>query len=253
MTRWWNVRRFDLVEVTLLVAAVLAVSWLEVRQQVRAEHVFSPEALSLRSVYGPDRNSENEEEWIVRDFFRDKRNGFFVDVGANDYKRYSNTFYLETQLGWSGIAIEPQREFEVGYLEHRPRTRFRPFFVSDSSNETAKLYVGTNRLVTSSNKPFTERFGKDIAEVSAITITLDDLLEHEDVRSVDFISMDIELWEPKALAGFDIERFKPSLVCVEAHPEVRQQILNYFARHRYVAVGKYLRADTHNLYFTPLE
>ena len=64
--------------------------------------------------------------------------------------------------------------------------------------------------------------------------------------------MDIELSEPKALAGFTIERFKPELVCIEAHPEVRQQILDYFARHQYVVVAKYLRADDKNLYFTPL-
>jgi hypothetical protein len=64
--------------------------------------------------------------------------------------------------------------------------------------------------------------------------------------------MDIELAEPKALRGFDIDRFKPELVCIEAHEEVRQQILDYFARHGYVVVGRYLRADTQNLYFTPL-
>jgi hypothetical protein len=63
--------------------------------------------------------------------------------------------------------------------------------------------------------------------------------------------MDIELSEPKALAGFDIRRFKPQLVCIEAHPEVRQQILDYFAANRYVIIGKYLRADDKNLYFMP--
>jgi hypothetical protein len=65
--------------------------------------------------------------------------------------------------------------------------------------------------------------------------------------------MDIELSEPKALAGFDVDRFKPALVCIEAHPEVRQQILDYFTRHRYVLVGRYLRADSKNLYFQPLD
>ena len=63
--------------------------------------------------------------------------------------------------------------------------------------------------------------------------------------------MDIELWEPKALAGFSIQRFRPALACVEAHPEVRQQIIDYFVAHGYTLVGKYLRADTHNLYFMP--
>ena len=64
--------------------------------------------------------------------------------------------------------------------------------------------------------------------------------------------MDIELSEPKALAGFDIGRFRPGLVCIEAHDEVRQQILDYFARSGYVIVGKYLAADENNLYFMPL-
>ena len=65
------------------------------------------------------------------------------------------------------------------------------------------------------------------------------------------MSMDIELAEPKALAGFDIERFTPRLVVVEAHPEVRQQLLDYFAQHRYRVVGRYLRADPDNLWFAP--
>ena len=83
------------------------------------------------------------------------------------------------------------------------------------------------------------------------TITLNDLLDSEKVQHVDYMSIDIELWEPKALAGFDIERFQPKLVCIEAHQQVRQQILDYFRRHHYMIVGKYLRADVTNLYFAP--
>ena len=82
---------------------------------------------------------------------------------------------------------------------------------------------------------------------------LNKLLEAERISAIDFLSMDIELAEPKALAGFDIERFRPTFVCIEAHVEVRQQILDYFARHHYVLVGRYLRADDHNLFFTPLQ
>ena len=65
--------------------------------------------------------------------------------------------------------------------------------------------------------------------------------------------MDIELAEPKALAGFDVDRYRPALVCVEAHPDVRQEILDYFTRHGYTVVGKYLRMDPKNLYFSPLD
>lgn len=210
------------------------------------------ESQQLKLRYGPSTNSEHEEEWILRDFFGTTRNGVFVDIGASDYRKFSNTFYLETELGWSGLAVDALKEFEADYVKHRPKTRFRSFFVSDRSNEQATMYfLKNNTLVTSSDKGFTQRYGKEVAEITTPTITLNDLLDKEGISTFQFMSMDIELAEPKALAGFDIERFRPRLVCIEDHPEVRQQILDYFAEHGYAVMGKYLRADTHNLYFAP--
>jgi FkbM family methyltransferase len=243
--------RFDTVEVLLLLVLVAVVAW-----KVGVSRPEVPPGMweldQFAAKYGPARNSEHGEEWIVRDFFNDKRAGFFVDVGANDYKAESNTYYLETALGWSGIAIEPQRQFAAGYAAHRPQTKFRPFFVSDESNKEAKLYVlEKNTLVTSADKQFNAKYGEGAKELTAPTITLNDLLDSEKVTAIDFLTMDIELWEPKALAGFDVERFKPALVCIEAHPQVRQQILDYFALHSYTVVGRYLRADAQNLYFMP--
>jgi FkbM family methyltransferase len=50
------------------------------------------------------------------------------------------------------------------------------------------------------------------------TITLDRLLTAEKVERLDFLTMDIETYEPQALAGFDIERYRPSLVCPPISP-----------------------------------
>lgn len=252
-------RRLDLVEAGLLSVLMLCAgmvagySYATRAMNVRVLEALSAESRALARTYGPETNSQYEEEWITRDFFKDKRGGVFVDVGANHYRHFSNTFYLETKLGWSGVAVEPLREFEADYIAHRPRTRFRAFFVSDASNEVAKMYyLKNNPLVTSADKEFTARAGKDVEERTAPTITLDDLLTAEHIERFDFLSMDIELHEPQALAGFDVQRFRPALVCIEAHPEVRQQILDYFTQRGYVLVGKYLRADATNLYFTPL-
>jgi FkbM family methyltransferase len=242
--------RFSLFEVLLIAGFVGVVVWYFTDLSASSH----PEAQYLADTYGPDRNSEHNEEWILRDFFRDKRGGVFLDVGASHYRRFSNTYYLEQSLGWSGIAVEPLVEFEAEYRQQRPATRFRPFFVSDVSNAQAKLYVlASNPLVSSTDKSFTERYGRNSKELSVPTITLDDLLDSEGVERIDFMSMDIELHEPKALAGFDIARFAPALVCIEGHFEVRQQIIDYFTRHGYVLVGKYLRADRHNLYFAPFD
>jgi FkbM family methyltransferase len=250
-------RQFDLVELFFIALFVGLCVWhlgqrtpppLRYTEQRTLEEVGR-----LRAAYGPVHYSENEEEWIIRDFFKDRREGFFVDVGANHYRENSNTFYLEERLGWSGVAIDPQAAFEADYKKYRPRTRFFPLFVSDVSNETAKLYtVDRNSSVVSTNRDFTQAFGKNVKQIGAPTITLTDLLTHLQVAQIDLLSVDVELSEPKVLAGFDIDRFKPILVCIEAHPDVRQPILNYFAKHGYVAVGRYLRVDVQNLYFIPL-
>jgi FkbM family methyltransferase len=251
--------RVDLVELVLICGVLLGAI------VVMAVHYTTPlfDALPLAAdgvaefraferAYGPHRESEHAEEWIIRDFFHDRRNGTFLDVGANDYRKYNNTYYLEHALGWSGIAIDAQPEFATGYEQHRPRTKFFALFVADFTDASMQLYIPkANPLTASSNRAFAE--GKDGETVArkVRTITLDDLLTREHVDRVDFVSMDIELAEPKALAGFDIERFRPALVCVEAHEAARQAILDYFQQRRYVVVGKYLRADTANLYFMP--
>jgi len=71
------------------------------------------------------------------------------------------------------------------------------------------------------------------------------------VTRLDFVSIDVELHEPEVLRGFSIERWKPRLICIEAHGEVRQFEIDYFMQHGYVLLGKYLRGDPVNLWFAP--
>jgi hypothetical protein len=115
-----------------------------------------------------------------------------------------------------------------------------------------RLALGEDSYVASFQERWTRRFGPIVGSVDAPTTSLDDLLTRLGVAKIDFLSMDIELAEPAALAGFDVERFQPALVCIEAQAEVRQRILDYFAAHHYCVVGKYLRADVTNLWFMPL-
>jgi len=144
----------DIVAATIILSGTLVLVFGVARvAAVRQLQLYiSPDNGELRLFderYGPERNSEHAEEWILRDFFRDKRNGVFVDIGANDYKRFSNTYYLDVERGWSGLAIEPQTKFAADYAKHRPRTTFVPLFVSDASNREAVLYVGRADVLAS--------------------------------------------------------------------------------------------------------
>ena len=238
---------------SLILSAALL--WLCLRLGLRIALPPPPAAAEfewLARTYGPARQSEFAEEWIVRDVFHDRRGGVFLDVGAADFKEKNNTYFLETGLGWSGIAVDAL-DYAEGYRVGRPRTRFFRFFVSDRSDDVVEFYeLKRNNGASTGDKAFADRFGETPTVRRIETITLDRLLDTAGVPHVDFVSLDIELAEPKALAGFDIRRFQPALLCVEAHPEVRQALLDYFAEHGYVVLGKYLRVDPRNLYFAPL-
>ena len=196
--------------------------------------------------------SQYNEELIVRHFFDDRRGGTFVDVGCWDWKEGSTTLYLEDHLGWSGIAIDAQDTVRPGYLEHRPHTKFFNYAVADKSGEKVKFYLAGQ--LSSMNEDHIKLFGKDLdykKEVEVETITLNDLLEREHVGHFDFLSMDIEEGEPAALAGFDIDKYKPELVCIEAGKPMQAPITKYFTDHNYERIDDYLKYDTVNWWYRP--
>src|SRR5581483_7781279 len=59
------------------------------------------------------------ENLQVLEYFKKKRGGFFVEVGANEPRKLSQTWLLE-QNGWSGVLIEPQSACCRKLREERP-------------------------------------------------------------------------------------------------------------------------------------
>ena len=186
--------------------------------------------------------SQVNEEFIIRDFFRDRRDGVFLDVGCADALHFSTTAYLEKHLGWSGIGVDALSEWAPGYAQHRPRTKFHNYLVTNASGAKTTFYRSREPTLSSIKEYRVKKFGK-FTEMVVESITLDDLLAKEGVAKLDFVSIDIEDAEPEALEGFDIQRFQPELVCIEAHKPVRQAILAYFRKHGYERIEVYRKYD----------
>ena len=240
-------RRLDWVEVCLLVLFIAAFGrymWLRPEPDPEWFAAFEQR-------YGP-RESQFGEEWLIRDFFQDRRGGVFVDVGAADARKWSTTYRLETLLGWSGVAIEPQPQYAEGFARLRPRTRLIQAFVSDKAGSSQTLWIPEKYPgLATFDRRYLDSLGLSSTPMQVPTVTLTKVLEEQGVTALDFLSMDIEQAEPQALQGFDINRYKPKLVCVEAHEATRQWLLNYFHDHGYVVVGRYLALDDLNFYFAP--
>jgi FkbM family methyltransferase len=195
------------------------------------------------------------EELCVRDFFHDRKNGFFLDAGCYLPRRDSVTYYLEANLGWKGIGVDVVEAYGPAWAEYRPNSTFISRAVSDTDDEQVTLFIqGT---VASLEKELAEQFLEgahletDMKEVQVTTITLNKILEQENVQKLDFVNIDIEGVELAALRGFDIQHWKPELCCIAT--QTPEPIIEYFVLNGYELIEKYRNVDTVNFYFTPAE
>jgi FkbM family methyltransferase len=235
-----------------LVGALLA-TWLALCVSACSE----PEAVPIAQFIAQEKAlyARDNEELLIRHFFKDRREGIYIDVGCFDYKDYSTTYYLEEHLGWRGIGIDAEEMHRDGWEKHRTESKFFAYAVSDKSGETITFHRAGALSATDDDyenlKFWKERRKFETRSVDVETITLDDLLKREGLSKVDFLSLDINGAEPIALAGFDIKRFKPDLVHVEASPHRQEELRKYFDENGYRLIEEYAAYDATNWYLTP--
>jgi hypothetical protein len=61
--------------------------------------------------------SQFRQDEVVVSLLRGKRNGYFIDLAANNAYRLSNSYSLEQSYGWNGLCIEPNPKYwqELAY------------------------------------------------------------------------------------------------------------------------------------------
>jgi FkbM family methyltransferase len=200
--------------------------------------------------------SQLKEEVLIHHFFNDAQGKFFLDVGCSDYKKLSTTYYLEKHLHWKGIGVDALKQYAEDYAKYRPGTRFRNFAASNRSGGTIDVYTKPGFEVYSSTiKEAVDRIPGPVV-VKVPVITLNDLLRKEKVNHIDFLSMDIEAGEVRALEGFDIKKYRPSLVCIEVQAEMGRyfanEITDYFQKNGYEKIEAYTQFEGGgNWYYKP--
>src|SRR6185436_11286377 len=79
---------------------------------------------------GPTYYSQFYEDYILGYVFKDRKAGFYVDVGANDPDKSSVTKYFY-RAGWRGINIEPIPELVEKLHKSRPEDTNKGVAISD--------------------------------------------------------------------------------------------------------------------------
>jgi len=168
------------------------------------------------------------------------RNGFFIEAGANDGKRQSNTLYFERYLGWSGLLIEPIPELAEKCHVNRPNCIIENCaLVSDEflGNRIEIRYCDLMSVVKDSLGLEEESHvlrgcrasNVDDYVVEVPARTLNSLLRENSIDAVDLLSLDVEGYELKVLQGLDLAIYHPSYILVEVRPDNEHGISEYLA------------------------
>ena len=63
----------------------------------------------------------NQDKFVLN-ILKEKRNGYFLEIGSNHPININNTFLLEKHYDWKGIMVEFQQSFLNLYEKHRPNS-----------------------------------------------------------------------------------------------------------------------------------
>lgn len=162
------------------------------------------------------RNLPHDEQVLIREFFENKSNGVYVDVGANEPIIESQTYHLD-KMGWSGLLLEPIPYYCELLKQHRTGKVIQ-FACSShkNQNKVLQLIVAGGHSTLNSNPIAVGTVSNQTIDV--VCKTLDSILEENNIQvGFDFISIDIEGHEMEMFKGFTLEKWKPKLVLLEDH------------------------------------
>ncbi|OGE45028.1 hypothetical protein A3B39_05500 [Candidatus Daviesbacteria bacterium RIFCSPLOWO2_01_FULL_37_10] len=158
------------------------------------------------------------EDIIIDKLLGMKNKGFYIDIGAYDPIRFSNTqrFYNK---GWKGINIEPDPIRINKFYKLRPRDINLNVGVANK-NGLLDFFKFSPQTLSTFSKTALEDYQKQghiNTKVLKIKVSkLGQILEKEHKNKlVDFFSIDTEGSDLEVLKSNNWKKFRPKVICIE--------------------------------------
>ena len=181
--------------------------------------------------------SQNSEEQVLRDFFSDISNGFYIDVGCHHPRRFSNTALLYKN-GWNGINIDANQKNLKLFNVFRKRDKNINALISEKPEKLKYYYFddsALNGILSFSKVDSLKDLGyKVINEEIITTQRLDDILVTCKVpnKTIDLLDIDVEGYDFQVLKSIDLNLFHVKVILIETG-ENENLIIKYLSNYNY--------------------
>lgn len=169
-----------------------------------------------------------QDRYLNENYFKDMRNGVFVEIGAYNGICFSNSYFFEKELGWSGICVEPTPRIfndlknarncvclqaamagtagvmqfvDIEKLEEL--SGLKKFFDEEPHRwHVVNLYLSTTP-------------GSSYQIIDIPVITFNETMENHNITRIDYVSIDTEGSELDIISSIDFERYPIFAISVE--------------------------------------
>jgi FkbM family methyltransferase len=183
-------------------------------------------------------HSQLGQDLFVLETLKQKKNGFFIEIGAGNGKYLSNTYLLEREYDWDGILVEPNKS------SFKDCTNLRHCKVINKLILNSKMATVLFHEKRIGEFSFSEGYGNnnsndviDSYEIEAIRFE-EIFRDFSSIPDIDFLSIDTEGSEVEILSSIDFSKYRPNIICIE-HNYVktnRVYIKNFLKSNGYIIV-----------------
>jgi FkbM family methyltransferase len=170
--------------------------------------------------------SQVSQDMIAYLYFKGKKNGFYMDVGAHNGVYLNNTYVFE-QLGWQGVCIEPQPDIFLQLQKNRKCDLYNVALSSHSDENVPFIKVkgteiwhdmlsGLAAEMPRNEKKNIKSKGLQMEYIKVKMVTFDDIMKnYPDRNYIDFLSIDTEGVEMVILETIDFTKYHFGLLAIE--------------------------------------
>ena len=158
------------------------------------------------------------EDIFIRRFFKNKKKGFYVDIGCYHPIKGSLTYYLFKE-GWKGLNVDLSKISVDLFKIARPNDYNIKAAVTDFDGET---FYYENGVINQQNSLTPD---SDKKKIKIQAYKLETLLKNLSISNIDYLNIDVEGNDFKVMLSLDFSQYRPKLISIEQNVYNTEKII----------------------------